>query len=155
MKNMTTDIDKVNNIIWKSLVFGIYSLGDVILNPERFDRNARTSKLGYADSTIILIHNLEIENVGIDPLLSDGRELLNFFYNAVNTNIYNDVKTLINSTSLWRIVKHTKSSANVKVFPDDAIPILRDFLIKVTSTIIEIKAVNNPKKLMGMLEKIQ
>jgi hypothetical protein len=148
---MITDIEKVNNIIWKSLVYGIHSLGEIILSPERFDRNTKTSKLGYADSTIILIYNLEVENVRIDPVLSDGRELLNFFYNAINTNSYDDAKTLINSTSLWRIVRHTRSSAKVKVFPNDAIPILRDFLIEVSKTIIDIKTFKTPKELIGQI----
>ena len=144
---MATDIEKVNDIVWKSLIFGIHSLGEIILSPERFDKNTRNNKLGYADSTILLIHNLEVEKVSVDPLLLDGRELLNFFYNAVNTNRYDDAKTLINSTSLWRIVRYTSPSANVTVFPDEAIPILRDFLIKVTRT-VEIKTFKNPKELI-------
>lgn len=144
---MTIDIEKLNGIIWKSLVFGIHSLGEIILDSERFDRNTRTNKLGYADSTILLIHNLEVENISIDPLLLDGRELLNFFYNAVNTDKYEDVKTLINSTSLWRIVRYTSPAAKISIFPDDAIQILRDFLIKVTRT-VEIKTFKNPKELI-------
>lgn len=145
---MTTDIEKVNNIIWKSLVFGIHSLGEIILNHEKFDRNTISNKLGYADSTILLIYNLEMENVNIDPLLPDGKALLNFFYKAVNTNRYDDAKTLINSTSLWRIVSYNKPSANVRVFPDEAIQILREFLIKVTTTDIAVKTYKNQNELI-------
>jgi len=135
---MTKDIEKINNIIWKSLVSGIHSLGELILNPESFYRDTRTNKLGYADSTILLIHNLEVENIGIDPLLSDGRELLNFFYNAVNTNKYDDAKVLINNTSLWRIVRYTSPAAHITVFPDDTIPILKEFLVKEQETLYKI-----------------
>lgn len=127
---MTTDIEKINDIIWKSLVYDIQSLGEIILNPERFDKPTRTNKLGYTDSTILLIHNLEVHEVSIDPSLSGGRELLNFFYNAVNTNKYDDAKVLINNTSLWRIVRYTSPASEILVFPDMAIPILKDFLIK-------------------------
>ena len=127
---MTTDIEKINDIIWKSLVSGIHSLGEIILNPERFDKPTRTNKLGYADSTILLIHDLEVHDVGIDQSLSGGRELLNFFYNAVNTNKYDDAKVLINNTSLWKIVRYTSPTSEILVFPDMAIPILKDFLIK-------------------------
>lgn len=145
---MTADIEKINNIIWKSLVFGIHSLGEIILNHEKFDRNTISNKLGYADSTILLIYNLEMENVNIDPLLPDGEALLNFFYQAVNTNRYDDAKTLINSTSLWRIVSYVKSSANVRLFPDDATQILREFLIKVTTTTIETNTRKNQNELI-------
>lgn len=126
---MTTDIEKINNILWNSLVSGIHSLGEIILNPERFDHPTRNNKLGYADSTILLINNLEQNNVSIDPSLSDGRELLNYLYNAVNTNKYGDAKVLINNTSLWRIVRYTSPASGIDIFPDNAIPILKDFLI--------------------------
>jgi hypothetical protein len=126
---MTTDTEKINGIVWKSLIFGIHSLGLIILSPESFYRDTRTNKLGYADSTILLINGLEVENIDIDPLLLDGKELLNFFYNAVNTSKYDDAKTLINSTSLLRIVRYTSPASKISMFPDDAIPILKDFLI--------------------------
>ena len=89
-----------------------------------------------------------MENVNIDPLLPDGEALLNFFYQAVNTNRYDDAKTLINSTSLWRIVSYVKSSANVRLFPDDATQILREFLIKVTTTTIETNTRKNQNELI-------
>jgi hypothetical protein len=127
---MTVDIEKINDIVWKNMVSGIHSLGEVILSPENFYRDTRTNKLGYADSTILLIHDLEVENISIDPLLFDGKALLNFFYNAVNTSKYDDAKTLINSTSLLRIVRYTSPASKISMFPDDAIPILKDFLIK-------------------------
>lgn len=122
------DIKKINNIIWNFLVTNVHSLGEIILNPERFDKHNITNKLGYADSTILLIHDLETDDVHIDPLLSNGRELLNFLYNAVNTHKFDDAKLLINSTHLWRIVKYTSPAAGISMFPDDAIPILKDFL---------------------------
>lgn len=127
---MTTDTEKINEVIWHNLVSDIHSIGEIILDPARFDKPTRTNKLGYTDSTILLIHNLEIRNVSIDPLLSDGRELLNFLYNAVNSNTYEDAKILINSTSLWRIVRYTSPAAKIYMFPDMAIPILKEFLIK-------------------------
>jgi hypothetical protein len=127
---MTTDIEKINDIVWKNMVSSIHSLGEIILNPESFYRDTRTNKLGYADSTILLIHGLEVENVSIDPLLLDGKELLNFFYNAINTSKYDDAKILINSTSLLRIVRYTSPASKISMFPDGAIPILKDFLTK-------------------------
>lgn len=127
---MTTDIEKINDIIWKFLVKDVNSLGEVILDPVRFDKPTRTNKLGYTDSTILWIDNLEMSHVGVDPLLSDGRELLNFLYNAVNTNRYDDAKVLINGTSLWKIVRYTSPATGITVFPDEAVPILKDFLIK-------------------------
>ena len=127
---MTVDIEKINGIIWKNMVSHIHSLGEIILSPESFYRDTRTNKLGYADSTILLMHDLEVENISIDPLLLDGEELLNFFYNAVNTSKYDDAKILINSTSLLRIVRYTSPASKISMFPDDAIPILKDFLIE-------------------------
>jgi hypothetical protein len=37
---------------------------------------------------------------------------------------------LINNTSLWRIIRYTSPAAEISIFPDMAIPILKDFLIK-------------------------
>ena len=98
------------------MVTDIHSLGEIILNPERFDKPN--------------IHNLETHDVHIDPLLSDGRELLNFLYNAVNIHKFDDAKLLINNTVLWRIVQYTSPTADILMFPNDAIPILKDFLRK-------------------------
>lgn len=127
---MTEDIEKINDIIWNSLVTDVNSLGEVILEPVKFDKPTITNKLGYTDSTILLIANLTLSHVAIDPLLSDGRELLGFLYNAVNSNIYHDAKILINGTSLWKIVRYTSPAAGITMFPDEAVPILKDFLIK-------------------------
>jgi hypothetical protein len=127
---MTTDIEKINDIIWNFLVRDVNSLGEVILEPAKFDKPTRTNKLGYADSTILLIDNLAMSHVGVDPLLSDGRALLNFLYNAVNINKYDDAKWLISDTSLWKIVRYTSPVADITIFPDEAVPILKDFLIK-------------------------
>jgi hypothetical protein len=127
---MTTDIEKINDIAWKNVASCIHSLGEIILSPESFYRDARTNKLGYADSTISLIHDLEVENISIDPLLLDGKELLNFFYNTVNTSKYDDAKALINGTSLLRIVRYTGHTSKISISQDDTIPILKDFLIK-------------------------
>lgn len=54
----------------------------------------------------IIWNFLEVHDVHIDPLLSDGRELLNFLYNAVNTNKFDDAKLLINSTENINNIKH-------------------------------------------------
>ncbi len=127
---MTTDIEKINDIIWNFLVRDVNSLGEVILEPVKFDKPTRTNKLGYADSTILLIDNLTMSHVSLDPLLSEGRELLNFLYNAVNSNRYDDAKMLIRGTSLWKIVRYTSPVAGITIFPDEAVPIIKDFLIK-------------------------
>ena len=127
---MTTDTEKINDIIWRCLVRDVNSLGEIILNPGSYYRDTRTNKLGYTDSTILLIDNLEMSRVSVDPLLSDGRELLKFLYNAVNTNKYDDAKILINDTSLWKIVRYTSPASGINIFPDEAVPILKDFLIK-------------------------
>jgi hypothetical protein len=127
---MKEDIEKIDDIVWKFLVTDINSLGEVILDPVRFDKPTRTNRLGYTDSTILLINNLETHNISIDSLLYDGRKLLNFLYNAVNSNRYDDAKVLINGTSLWRIVRYTSPASKINIFPDEAIPILKDFLTK-------------------------
>lgn len=126
---MTTE-EKINDIIWNSLVRNVNSLGEVILDPVKFDKPTRTNKLGYTDCTILLIDNLITSHIGIDPSLSDGRELLSFLYNAVNSNRYDDAKILINSTSLWKIVRYTSPASGINMFPDEAVPILKDFLIE-------------------------
>jgi hypothetical protein len=125
---MTTDTEKINDIIWNSLVRDVNSLGEVILEPVKFDKPTRTNKLGYTDSTILLIDNLTMSHVSIDPLLSEGRQLLSFLYNAVNSNRYDDAKVLIKGTSLWKIVRYTSPASGITMFPDEAVPILKDFL---------------------------
>lgn len=126
----TAEIEKINNVIWEFLTSEIHSLGEVILDPERYDKSTITAKLGYADNTSLLIDSLKANDVPIDPLLTDGRELLNFLYNAVNIHKFEDAKTLINNTSLWRIVRFTSPAAKITIFPKDAIIILKDFLRK-------------------------
>jgi len=98
------------------------------LEPVKFDKPTRTNKLGYTDSTILLIDNLTMSHVSIDPLLSEGRQLLSFLYNAVNSNRYDDAKVLIKGTSLWKIVRYTSPASGITMFPDEAVPILKDFL---------------------------
>lgn len=124
------EMEKIDNIIWEFLVSEIHSLGEIILNPERYDKSMITNKLGYADSTSLLIDRLKANDIPIDPLLIDGRDLLNFLYHAVNVHKFEDAKILINNTSLWRIVEYTSPAAKITIFPEDVIIILKDFLRK-------------------------
>jgi hypothetical protein len=124
------EIEKINHIAWEILVSEIQSLGEVVLNPKVYNQGMILNKLGYADNTALWIDRLIQYNVPIDPLLLGGRDVLNFLYNSINVGKYDDESLLINSTSLWRIVRYTSPAAKISIFPKDAIVILKEFLRK-------------------------
>ena len=119
--------DKLAKLCWEKLTIAIQTLGEIVLKPTDFTLGMIIGRLSRADSTILWIGDIKTI-LHIDSDIEGGLSLLNFIYNKINEREYESARLFIDETALYRIIRYTSPASGITIYPDDAIPILKDFL---------------------------
>lgn len=119
--------NKLEKLCWEKLVIAFQTLGEIALKPADFTSGMIVDRQSRADSTSIWIGDIKTI-FHVDDQIEGGLSLLNFIYNKINEREYGPARLFIDETALYKIVRYTSPASGIIIFPDDAIPIFKNFL---------------------------